>query len=164
MANLNAVKQGEPRWFHYATDHKLPVRVRVHSLTPDEEKAARKAAYPGKSAKLQKETAVRTIERGEAYAFEAAVAALEDTENFNVDLSGNARAEELFGKFPRTKGRIKTALDSEVCLDGQWTPEVKRAFFSEFAFSKSVAREIANLTEKVARKDADDEEDAREDF
>jgi hypothetical protein len=164
VSNLTAVKEGEGRWAPYGTDHKKPVRVKVHPLTPDEEREARKVAYPGKGAKLQKDTAVRKIERGEAWTREAAIAALEDSENFNVDLAGNARAEELFGKFPRTKAKTPAALETEVCFDQQWTPAVKRAFFSEFAFSKSVAAEIVEIAGKLSRRDADEEEEATGDF
>lgn len=170
MAKLKAVEAGASRWFDRedengdkVLDHGKPVRVRVHALTKDEERQARRAAYGNrKSGKLQNETFLRSIDRGEAYTREAAILALEQTENFNVDLAGNPRAEALFGKFPRPTA--KTAIPTEVCFDGQWTPEVKRAYFTEFVFSKTEAKTIADLSPKVGQVDVDEEAEATADF
>jgi hypothetical protein len=146
-------------------DHGKAVRVRVHALTKDEEREARRAAYGNrKTGKLQQETFLRSADRGEAYTREAAILSLEETENHNVDLAGNAKAEELFGKFPRTKVKHPKASDSEVCFDNQWTLEVKRAYFSLFAFSKREAKVFADLSADIGTRSADDEGQATEDF
>jgi len=146
-------------------DYGKPVRVKVHALPKDEERKARTAAWGGrKTNKVGNETFVRSADRGEAHTREAAIAALEETENFNVDLAGNAKAEELFGKFPRTKATHKAARESEVCFDGQWTPEVKRAYFTLFAASPSEATAISNLASQVGKRSADEEAAATEDF
>ena len=170
MANLRAVDPGVGEWFdrkdengERQLDHGKPVRVRVHALTKPEEKEARKAAYGSrKSAKLQNEAFIITADRGEAHTRETAILALEDTENFNVDLAGNAKAEELFGKFPKTQA--KTATPTEVCFDGQWTPEVKRAYFSLFSFSKREALAISNMASDVGKVEAQEEVQATADF
>jgi hypothetical protein len=172
VAISRAVDQGVGEWFdrkddngEKILDYGKPVRVRVHALTKDEERKARTAAFGArKSGKIQNETFVRAADRGEAHTRETAIAALEETENFNVDLAGNAKAEELFGKFPRTKAKHEKARESEVCFDGQWTPEVKRAYFSMFASSKWEAKAIADLANEVGSRSADDEAAATEDF
>jgi hypothetical protein len=146
-------------------DYGKPVRVRVHALTKVEERKARTAAFgTRKTGKLNQETFVRSADRGEAHTRETAILALEETENHNVDLAGNAKAEELFGKFPRTKATHKAARESEVCFDGQWTPEIKRAYFTMFASSKWEAKAIADLASEVGTRSADEESQAVEDF
>ena len=172
MAISRAVDQGVGEWFdrkdengEKILDYGKPVRVRVHALTREEERKARNAAFgTRKTNKLNQETFIRAADRGEAHTREAAIAALEDTDNFNVDLAGNTKAEELFGKFPRTKAKHEKALESEVCFDGQWTPEVKRAYFTMFAASKREAKVIADLANDVGTRSADDETAATEDF
>jgi len=172
VAISRAVDQGVGEWFdrkddngEKILDYGKPVRVRVHALTREEERKARSAAFgTRKTNKLNNETFVRSADRGEAHTREAAIAALEDTENFNVDLAGNTKAEELFGKFPRTKVKHAKALESEVCFDGQWAPEVKRAYFTLFASSKHEAKAIADLANDVGKRAADDESQATEDF
>lgn len=172
MAISRAVEQGVGEWFdrkdengEKVLDYGKPVRVRVHALTKDEERKARTAAFgTRKTSKINQETWVRSADRGEAHTREAAILALEETENFNVDLAGNAKAEELFGKFPRTKAKHEKARESEVCFDGQWTPDVKRAYFTMFASSRWEAKAIADLANEVGTRSADDEAQAAEGF
>ena len=172
MAISRAVDQGVGEWFdrkdengEKILDYGKPVRIRVHALTKQEERQARSAAFgTRKTSGLNRETFLKSADRGEAHTRETAIAALEETDNFNVDLAGNQKAEELFGKFPRTKERHKAAPESEVCFDGQWTPEVKRAYFTMFASSKREAKVIADMANDVGTRSADEEAQATEDF
>jgi hypothetical protein len=151
------VDEGEGRWFDYGTDHGKPVRLRVHALTNEEERTARRAAYGNrKIKKLSEETFVRTMDRGEAYTRERAKLALDESENFNVEVSG-AKAAALFSEL--LKREVKAG--AEVCLDGQWTPEIRAALFPRL---KMLARDISDFADQVVKTDAEEEEDATQDF
>lgn len=164
MAHLRAVEEGEGRWFtrqDVGLDHGKPVRMKVHALTRAEELATRAAAFGNKkSNRLQNESALRAMARGEEYTREHAIVALDETENYNVELSGPKAVE----RFSKLLNRTDLKTGDEVCLDGKWTPELKRAFFSEFAFSKSEAREVSNLSSQVAKQSQDEREDADQGF
>jgi hypothetical protein len=148
---------GEP-----LTDHGKAVRVKVHAPGKDEIRQARRAAYGNrKSGKLNNETFLRSADRGEAYTREIAIATLDDSENFNIELSGPKavkRFADLLGP------DAKVAQGGEICLDGKWSPEVKRAYFTEFVFSPSEARKISNFADKVTDVEAADEREATADF
>ena len=170
MAKFRTVDLGATRWFtredengDKVLDHGKPVRVKVHALTKDEERNARRAAYGNrKTSKLNNETFLNSLDRGEAYTREAAISALEDTENHNVELSGPKAVARFAELLKVDASTLKEG--GEVCLDGKWTPELKRAWFTEFAISKMEAKEIADLSLKVATKDADEEAEATGDF
>lgn len=169
MAHRRAVEEGEGRWFDVVddngeplSDHGKPVRVKVHAPSKEEIRVARYAAYgKRKSGKLNNETFLRSADRGEAYTREIAIATMDDSENFNIELSGPKavkRFADLLGP------DVKVALGGEICLDGKWTPEMKRAYFTEFAFSRSEGRAISNFADKVTDVEVAEEQEATGDF
>lgn len=164
MSNLRAIEEGESRWFvreDLGLDKGKKIRMKVHGLTKAEEREARKEAYGSRKAgKLERETFIRSVDRGEAHTREQAIRALDDTENYSIELAGPkavARFRELLPGVELVEGQ-------DLCLDGKWSPAVKRAFFSEFAFSRAEAREVSNLAFNIAKKDEDEEDEATGDF
>lgn len=157
MAKHYLVDEGEGRWFDYGTDHGKPVRLKVHALTSEEERTARRAAYGNrKIKKLNEETFVRTMDRGEAYTRERAKLALDASENFNVEVAG-ANAATLFSKL---LGREVKPGD-EVCLDGKWTPDLRAELFPRF---KDLARDVCNFADQVIKAESEEEEETTAGF
>jgi hypothetical protein len=166
---FKAVDEGEGRWFDREDDggEKLlekgkPVRVRVHAPSREEERQARRAAWgTRKTGKLNNETFLKSADRGELHTREIAIQVLEDTENHYIELGAKAvsRFTELLGAKP---GELKAG--AALCLDGKWTAELRRAYFTEFVFSRQEAKTVADFASKVAFGASAEEEQATEDF